>query len=92
MCCSKKTGTFLLLSLPTDWLPQKFGYLVTRFEVMQNPFIDPTGKGFQTSNAYYAMHNGGFWGLGLGNSIQKKASCLRRIPISFLQSASRSLG
>jgi cell division protein FtsW len=68
----KKTGTFLLLSLPTDWLPQKFGYLVTRFEVMQNPFIDPTGKGFQTSNAYYAMHNGGFWGLGLGNSIQKK--------------------
>lgn len=68
----KRLGTFLLLSIPTNWMPQKFSYLVTRFEVMQNPFIDPTGKGFQTSNAYYAMHNGGFWGLGLGNSIQKK--------------------
>ncbi|MCA5013451.1 MULTISPECIES: FtsW/RodA/SpoVE family cell cycle protein [unclassified Enterococcus] len=69
---AKKLGTMLLLSLPTEWLPQKFSYLVTRFEVMQNPFIDPMGKGFQTSNAYYAIHNGGFWGLGLGNSIQKK--------------------
>ncbi|PZL75186.1 FtsW/RodA/SpoVE family cell cycle protein [Enterococcus plantarum] len=68
----KRLGTVLLLSIPTNWMPEKFGYLVTRFEVMQNPFIDPTGKGFQTSNAYYAMHNGGFWGLGLGNSIQKK--------------------
>ncbi|MGM0217735.1 FtsW/RodA/SpoVE family cell cycle protein [Enterococcus sp. AZ126] len=69
---AKRLGTVLLLSIPTNWMPQKFSYLVTRFEVMQNPFIDPTGKGFQTSNAYYAMHNGGFWGLGLGNSIQKK--------------------
>ncbi|MBO0440077.1 FtsW/RodA/SpoVE family cell cycle protein [Candidatus Enterococcus ikei] len=68
----KRLGTLILLSIPTHWMPQKFGYLVTRFEVMQNPFIDPTGKGFQTSNAYYAMHNGGFWGLGLANSIQKK--------------------
>lgn len=68
----KRLGTILLLSIPTDWMPKKFSYLVTRFEVMQNPFIDPTGKGFQTSNAYYAMHNGGFWGRGLGNSIQKK--------------------
>ncbi|ALS00329.1 cell division protein FtsW [Enterococcus silesiacus] len=68
----KRLGTMLLLSLPTNWMPQKFSYLVTRFEVMQNPFIDPTGKGFQTSNAYYAMHNGGFFGRGLGNSIQKK--------------------
>lgn len=68
----KRLGTMVLLSIPTGWLPDKFSYLVTRFEVMQNPFIDPTGKGFQTSNAYYAMNNGGFFGLGLGNSIQKK--------------------
>lgn len=57
----KRLGTVVLLSIPTDWMPEKFSYLVTRFEVMQNPFIDPTGKGFQTSNAYYAMHNGGFF-------------------------------
>lgn len=68
----KRLGTLLILSIPTEWMPQKFSYLVTRFEVMQNPFIDPTGIGFQTSNAYYAMNNGGFFGLGLGNSIQKK--------------------
>ncbi|MBM7688093.1 cell division protein FtsW [Enterococcus ureilyticus] len=68
----KRLGTVLLLAIPKNWMPQKFSYLVTRFEVMQNPFIDPTGKGFQTSNAYYAIHNGGFFGRGLGNSIQKK--------------------
>ena len=37
-----------------------------------NPFLDPYGKGFQMSQSYYAMHNGGLFGLGLGNSITKK--------------------
>lgn len=55
-----------------SWLPKKFGYLASRFQVMQNPFKDPTGKGFQTSNAYIAMYNGGWFGRGIGNSIQKK--------------------
>jgi len=68
----QKIVTWVILSLPTNWLPAKFAYLVSRFKVMENPFIDPNGLGFQTSNAYYAMHNGGLWGLGLGNSIQKK--------------------
>lgn len=68
----KELATWIILSIPTSWLPDKFSYLVSRFKVMQNPFDDPVGLGFQTSNAYYAMHNGGFWGLGLGNSIQKK--------------------
>lgn len=47
----KRLGTMLLLSLPTNWMPQKLSYLITGFELIQNPFIDPTGKGFQISNA-----------------------------------------
>ncbi|WP_086350739.1 FtsW/RodA/SpoVE family cell cycle protein [Candidatus Enterococcus clewellii] len=62
----------LLLSGSVDWLPDKFAYLVTRFKVMENPFIDPTGIGHQSASAYYAIYNGGLFGRGLGNGIQKK--------------------
>lgn len=69
---ARQIGSKIALSIPTELLPEKFSYLITRFQVMINPFDDPTGIGFQTSNSYYAMHNGGLLGLGLGNSIQKK--------------------
>lgn len=62
----------LLLNGSVEWLPDKFSYLVTRFKVMENPFIDPTGIGHQSASAYYAIYNGGLFGRGLGNSIQKK--------------------
>lgn len=69
---ARKLLGWLIFSIPTNWMPAKFSYLASRFEVMKDPFIDPVGKGFQTTNAYYAIDNGGFFGLGLGNSIQKK--------------------
>jgi len=47
-------------------------HVIARFSVFQNPFIDSFGNGFQLINGYYAMFNGGLFGLGLGNSIQKK--------------------
>lgn len=47
-------------------------YIYTRFAVFKNPFIDSLNGGHQLANSYYALHNGGWWGLGLGNSIQKK--------------------
>lgn len=62
----------IFLSLDQSWLPTKFNYLIDRFKIMENPFLDPNGKGFQTTNAYYAMYNGGWFGRGIGNSIQKK--------------------
>lgn len=47
-------------------------YVYNRFAVFKNPFIDPLDGGHQLVNSYYAIHNGGWFGLGLGNSIQKK--------------------
>ncbi len=45
-------------------------YQLLRFE----SYIDPwktEDAGHQLINSYYAISNGGFWGRGLGNSIQK---------------------
>lgn len=36
-----------------------------------NPWLDPLGTGFQAIQSLYAIGPGGFFGLGLGNSIQK---------------------
>lgn len=48
-----------------------FGYVAKRFAAYFNPFTDLTGSGLQLSHSYYAMSNGGWFGLGLGNSIEK---------------------
>lgn len=58
------TGEFLF--------PQRFAYVYQRFRTFSNPFIDPLGDGHQMINSYYAMSNGGWFGRGIGNSIQKK--------------------
>lgn len=49
-----------------------FGYVAKRFSAFFNPFNDLTDSGHQLANSYYAMSNGGWFGLGLGNSIEKK--------------------
>ena len=48
-----------------------FGYVAKRFAAYFNPFKDLTDSGLQLSHSYYAMSNGGWFGLGLGNSIEK---------------------
>lgn len=48
-----------------------FGYVAKRFSAFFNPFKDPDQAGHQLINSYYAMSNGGWFGRGLGNSIQK---------------------
>ncbi|CRH91678.1 cell cycle protein FtsW [Chlamydia trachomatis] len=47
------------------------GYIAKRFSAFFNPFEDLTDAGHQLANSYYAMSNGGWFGLGLGNSIEK---------------------
>ncbi|MDN6251406.1 MAG: FtsW/RodA/SpoVE family cell cycle protein, partial [Tetragenococcus koreensis] len=47
-------------------------YVLSRFAVFRNPFIDEYGDGHQMIHGYYALFNGGLFGRGLGNSIQKK--------------------
>ena len=46
-------------------------YRLERLFSFRNPFADSDGNGYQLVNSYYAISSGGFWGRGLGNSIQK---------------------
>ncbi|WP_099974672.1 FtsW/RodA/SpoVE family cell cycle protein [Lactobacillus terrae] len=61
--------TFLLTVKPFG-----FGktYQYQRFLAMQHPFKLERTSGAQLSNSYYAISNGGLFGAGLGNSIQKR--------------------
>ncbi len=43
-----------------------FAYVHTRVGTWLNPFADPLGKGFQASQAYYALAAGGLFGSGFG--------------------------
>lgn len=47
------------------------GYKAARFIGYLNPFGSAAGAGSQLVNSYYAISNGGLFGKGLGNSIQK---------------------
>lgn len=47
-------------------------YINKRFVAFANPFQDSGDSGHQLINGYYAMSNGGWFGRGLGNSIEKK--------------------
>ncbi|WP_170236807.1 cell division peptidoglycan polymerase FtsW [Streptococcus hyovaginalis] len=49
-----------------------FGYVAKRFSAFYNPFNDVTDSGHQLAHSYYAMSNGSWFGLGLGNSIEKR--------------------
>ena len=40
-----------------------------RFEIWRNPFVDPTGKGWQVLQALSAMYSGGMWGSGIGAGV-----------------------
>ncbi|MGN1357685.1 MAG: putative lipid II flippase FtsW [Succinivibrionaceae bacterium] len=46
-------------------------YRVVRLTSFLNPWEDPFGKGYQLTQSLMAFGRGGFWGVGLGNSIQK---------------------
>ncbi|MGY3766046.1 FtsW/RodA/SpoVE family cell cycle protein [Vagococcus vulneris] len=53
-------------------LPQKYHYIYDRFSVVKNPFDYQLDNGYQLVNSYFAIYNGGWFGKGLGQSIQKK--------------------
>lgn len=70
-------GLFGLASIAIGIIPtfgSKFlpAHVVERFKIFKNPFLDEYGSGHQAIHGYYAMFNGGLFGRGLGNSIQKK--------------------
>lgn len=53
-------------------LPPFFEHAYSRIAMVHDPFLDEHGAGYQMSNSYYALYNGGLFGRGLGNSITKK--------------------
>ncbi|MBF0619003.1 MAG: putative lipid II flippase FtsW [Candidatus Omnitrophica bacterium] len=53
---------FLVISAP---------YRLRRVVAFMNPWEDAQGAGFQLSQSQMALGSGGFWGVGLGKSVQK---------------------
>jgi len=54
--------------------PAQFAYIYRRFAAIADTFNPEVFRdaGHQLGNSYIAIHNGGWFGLGLGNSIQKR--------------------
>ena len=54
-------GIFAVTSL---WAAHHYPYVQTRIAVWRNPFADPLGAGYQSSQAFYALASGGVFGTG----------------------------
>lgn len=67
-----QTGSIILLGLAGLGLLIKIApYRLSRLLIFLNPGADPTGQGYQISQALIAVGSGGFLGVGLGLSRQK---------------------
>lgn len=62
---------FLVLFFKNADDPTGFGFRFKRLLAWRNPEEYASGVGYQTLQALYAIGSGGFFGKGLGNSIQK---------------------
>ena len=54
----------LLFALGAFWAVHHYPYVQTRITVWRNPFSDPLGAGYQSSQAYYSLAAGGLFGSG----------------------------
>lgn len=52
-------------------IPGVVPYAQNRLQYWQNPWLDPSGQGYQTIQSLYAIGSGGLFGVGIGNSRQK---------------------
>ncbi len=64
-------GGVVLVTLPLTYNFIVKGYMKGRFITWLDPLSDPTGTSQQVANALIAITNGGIFGAGLGNSVQK---------------------
>jgi cell division protein FtsW len=46
-------------------------YRFARLSAFRNPFSDPLGSGFQATQSIYGLASGGWFGVGIGHSIEK---------------------
>jgi len=64
--------SLILISIPAVYLMVSGkGYRKERIMGFLNPWSDPTDKGYQIIQSFKAFAYGGFFGVGLGKSIQK---------------------
>jgi cell division protein FtsW (lipid II flippase) len=54
----------LLFAVGAFWAVHHYPYVQTRIAVWRNPFSDPLGSGYQSSQAYYSLASGGLVGSG----------------------------
>jgi cell division protein FtsW (lipid II flippase) len=54
----------ILFALGAFWAVHHYPYVETRIAVWRNPFSDPLGAGYQSSQAYYSLAAGGLVGSG----------------------------
>lgn len=57
-------GSLATFGIVAAWAAHHFAYVQTRIAVWQNPFADPLGAGFQSSQGYYSLAAGGLLGTG----------------------------
>jgi cell division protein FtsW (lipid II flippase) len=58
-------GGIVIFALAAFWAVHHYPYVQTRIAVWRNPFSDPLGAGYQSSQAYYGLAAGGLFGTGL---------------------------
>jgi len=58
-------GGIAVFALAALWAVHHYPYVQARIAVWRNPFSDPLGAGYQSSQAYYALAAGGPFGTGL---------------------------
>lgn len=65
---------FLVFFIVVSWNPKflQDSYQFQRLMSFMHPFKLERKGGAQLVNSYYAIHNGGLFGVGLGNSMQKR--------------------
>ncbi|MGM0747976.1 MAG: putative lipid II flippase FtsW [Bacillota bacterium] len=75
LCAGLKKRHLLLLGLTAfsavGYLAFSASYRLKRLVSFTNPFNDANGDGYQLIQSYYAISSGGFFGKGLGNSVEK---------------------
>ncbi|MDM8272222.1 FtsW/RodA/SpoVE family cell cycle protein [Ligilactobacillus salivarius] len=64
--------TVMVIHAINPFKGSKVEYMYKRFEGYFDPFTYATTSGKQLVNSFYAISNGGLFGVGLGNSIQKR--------------------
>jgi cell division protein FtsW len=74
-CAGAKLSHFLMLSIPVIpmgiYLVVSAPYRLKRLVAFIDPWNDPKGGGWQIVQSLYAIGSGGFFGRGLGKSLQK---------------------